>query len=168
VCVCVCVCVYISAGMTMAMRLVFGSTHHRFGDGEHVGELSDSNDTGDATVISAGKFERFVIYLVAVFSELVTFIAALTAGCMFAATADSVDNVIRSTVSVMFVLNVDEIVFDSCCPGKIKDDVGETEYLIPIVKIKEGTANLLMYYYVLYFHQLVLLSLSSVLVFGLR
>lgn len=154
--------------MVMSTRIVLGSTHHRFGDGKNVGELANADDTGDATVISARKLDRFVIYFVAVFSEVVTFLAVLTAGCLFAATADSVDNVIRSTVSVMFVLNVDEIVFESCCPGKIKQDVEETEYLIPIVKIKQSTANTLMYYYTLYAHQLVLLSFSSVLVFGLR
>jgi len=34
------------------------------------------------------------------------------AGILFAFTAESVDLVIRSTVSVMFVLNIDEIVFE--------------------------------------------------------
>ena len=36
----------------------------------------------------------------------------LLAGILFAFTAESVDLVIRSTVSVMFVLNIDEIVFE--------------------------------------------------------
>lgn len=39
------------------------------------------------------------------------------AGALFAFTSETPDLVIRSAVSVMFVLNVDEIVFAACCPG---------------------------------------------------
>ena len=38
----------------------------------------------------------------------------MLAGILFAVTAKDVDLVIRSTVSVMFVLNIDEIVFEVC------------------------------------------------------
>ena len=48
--------------------------------------------------------------------------AIMLAGILFAVTAETVDLVIRSTVSVMFVLNIDEIVFEACCPSSIKDD----------------------------------------------
>ena len=49
-------------------------------------------------------------------------LGAILAGILFAVTAETVDLVIRSTVSVMFVLNIDEIVFEACCPSSIKDD----------------------------------------------
>ena len=39
------------------------------------------------------------------------------AGALFAFTSETPDLVIRSAVSVMFVLNVDEIVFAACCSG---------------------------------------------------
>ncbi len=38
-------------------------------------------------------------------------------------TSPTVDLVIRSTVAVMFVLNVDEIIYQSCCPASIMEDV---------------------------------------------
>jgi hypothetical protein len=76
--------------------------------------------------------------------------------------------VIRSTVSVMFVLNVDELIFESCCPGNIQSDVRETEYLIPKVKISESTLNTAIHYYVLYIHLLLLTSLATAIVFVVR
>jgi len=36
----------------------------------------------------------------------------------------------------MFVLNIDEIVFEACCPLKVKDDVEETEYKIPTFQVR--------------------------------
>ena len=31
----------------------------------------------------------------------------------------------------MFVLNIDEIMFEACCPTSVKEDVEETEYRVP-------------------------------------
>ena len=62
------------------------------------------------------------IFVCAVASEIVSWGAIMLAGILFAVTAETVDLVIRSTVSVMFVLNIDEIVFEACCPSSIKDD----------------------------------------------
>ena len=36
--------------------------------------------------------------------------------------------VIRSTVSIMFVQNVDEIIFESCCAEEIKEEVKKTKF----------------------------------------
>ena len=46
--------------------------------------------------------------------QILSWGAILLAGMLFAFTAETVDLVIRSTVSVMFVLNIDEIVFEVC------------------------------------------------------
>jgi hypothetical protein len=155
-------------GMTMAARLVFLSTHHKLGDGEDVGDLTDAQDSDEAVLLNVPFWRRFVIFVVAVLSEWVTVCIVLYAGCLFAITANSVDNVIRSTVSVMFVLNVDEIVFDSCCPSKIADDLKETEYLIPKVKAKASTVSILLYYYTLYGHLPLIISVSCAVVFSMR
>ena len=154
--------------MAMAARIVFLATHHKHGDGDDIGELDAAEDSDVALPLHASLFRRFVIYFVAVFSEMSTFVCVLCAGCLFAITANSVDNVIRSTVSVMFVLNVDELIFESCCPYNIQADVRETEYLIPKIKIKESTMKNIVHYYVLYFHLLLLATLAAALVFGIR
>jgi hypothetical protein len=49
--------------------------------------------------------------------------AILMSGVVWIVTSPTVDLVIRSTVAVMFVLNVDEIVYQSCCPAFIMHDV---------------------------------------------
>ena len=53
-------------------------------------------------------------------------------------TAETVDIVIRSTVSIMFVLNVDELIFAACCVSYVKSDVEETRYKVrnlePVVR----------------------------------
>ena len=43
----------------------------------------------------------------------------------------SVDLVLRSTVSIMFAQNVDELIYESCCPVPIMEDVEETKYRVP-------------------------------------
>ena len=158
-------------GILSHARLVFFASHHKFGDGADVGEMKEVDDKEEMQPLGASNFTRCVIYLVAVFSELTTFFFVLFAGCLFAVTADSVDNVIRSTVSVMFVLNVDEIVFESCCPENIQDDVGETEYLVPGVidkRMEQETFKKAYYYYVLYGHLPLIMAFGCGVVFLLR
>ena len=55
--------------------------------------------------IHTGKSERAVIFALAVASEMVSWAAIFLAGILFAFTAETVDLVIRSIVSVMLVLN---------------------------------------------------------------
>ena len=117
-------------GMFCACRLAFESTHHKGGDGEDLGEMdsttgrsvTSNHDMETAIPIRASMFRRSVIFVCAVASEIVSWGAIMLAGILFAVTAETVDLVIRSTVSVMFVLNIDEIVFEACCPSSIKDD----------------------------------------------
>jgi len=155
-------------GMVNAACLVFQATHHILGDGEEIGEIKEAQDSEKAQKLNISFTTRIIIYFIAVFSELTTFAFVVYAGCLFAATADSVDNVIRSTVSVMFVLNVDEIVFDSCCPGKIQADVRETEYLVPRIRMDASRVSSFVYYYTLYGHLPLLIGMSACLVLGLR
>ena len=155
-------------GMVIGARLVFQSTHHKLGDGEHIGDLAEAFDTEEALELVVPLHRRVIIFVIAVLSEWITWFHVLYAGCLFAITATTIDNVIRSTVSVMFVLNVDEIVFDSCCPLKIADDVKETEYLIPKIKVKDALLRNFQYYYTLYGHLPLLISFSVGVVFLVR
>ena len=66
-----------------------------------------------AKPIDAGVATRIGIFIFAVLSEVVTWGMILCSGLLFIFTSNTVDLVIRSTVAVMFVLNVDEIVFES-------------------------------------------------------
>ena len=168
-------------GMFCACRLAFESTHHKGGDGEDLGEMdsttgrsvTSNHDMETAIPIRASMFRRSVIFVCAVASEIVSWGAIMLAGILFAVTAETVDLVIRSTVSVMFVLNIDEIVFEACCPSSIKDDCEETEYRLPRMKgswILQSARmeHILGHYYGVYVHLPLLIGCSSAIVFVLR
>ena len=143
------------SGMLQAGRIALQSTHHKFGDGENVGEMlgeGEERDAEEARPLKVPFLTRIGIFLFAVLTEVVTWFMILASGLLFIftrfvclsvcvclrlpfiltkrvracvcfpynSTSNTVDLVIRSTVAVMFVLNVDEIVFESCCPGGIK------------------------------------------------
>ena len=65
----------------------------------------------------------------------------------------------------MFVLNVDEIVFESCCPTSIKDDVEETQYRIPQPKLSAGAKEIIKHYFGIYIYLPMLIVLTLALVF---
>ena len=94
--------------MLNSTRLALFSTHHKGGDGEHVGSQGPefaNHDMMRIYAIKRGKSERAVIFALAVASEMVSWAAIFLAGILFAFTAETVDLVIRSIVSVMLVLN---------------------------------------------------------------
>ena len=64
--------------------------------------------------------------------------AILMSGVVWIVTSPTVDLVIRSTVAVMFVLNVDEIIYQSCCPASIMDDV-EVCVRVSVCECRGGT-----------------------------
>jgi len=160
-------------GMMNALRLAFFSTHHKGGDGEFVGNLGTENinhDTDSKLPLKASLKVRIVIFVLAVLSEIVSWFAILLAGILFAFTSPSVDLVIRSTVSVMFVLNIDEIVFEACCPASVKDDVEETEYRLPSISgwMTPKIEHYVSHYYGVYVHLNILLIISTFIIFLLR
>eukprot|EP00277_Geminigera_cryophila_P046957 CAMPEP_0173079934 /NCGR_PEP_ID=MMETSP1102-20130122/15625_1 /TAXON_ID=49646 /ORGANISM="Geminigera sp., Strain Caron Lab Isolate" /LENGTH=312 /DNA_ID=CAMNT_0013952723 /DNA_START=117 /DNA_END=1055 /DNA_ORIENTATION=- len=110
--------------------LAFVSTHHAGGDGSSLGDLQHKDAGNTIMAIEKTFCQRLLIFLIAVGSEMVTWILIFIAGVLWINSAPTVDLVIRSTVSVMFVLNVDELVFESCCVREIMDDVEETKYRI--------------------------------------
>jgi len=159
--------------MLNAVRLAIWSTHHKGGDGEHVGDWTTENDNHDMTTlhrIQCPACKRGVIFLFAVLTEMATWSLILCAGILFAFTAESVDLVIRSTVSVMFVLNIDEIVFDACCPVSVKDDVEETEYRLPNIQwwMSPEIEYIMGHYYGVFVHLPMLIGIATAIVFTLR
>jgi len=162
-------------GMFVAGRIALSSTHHKGGDGVDVGEMdgSENHDLETSVPLAHVPFvTRLVIFVCAVLSEVLSWGAIMLAGILFAVTAKDVDLVIRSTVSVMFVLNIDEIVFEACCPDGIKEDVEETEYRLPPVKAlvlkSKRLEHLISHYYGVYVHLNLLIACSATIVFVLR
>jgi len=116
------------------------------------------------------------IFAAAVLTEISSWTAILVAGILFAFTSETTDLVIRSAVSVMFVLNIDEIVFAACCPTAVASNMEETEYKIASLQnlairscgISEDTWNSLTRYYGLYGHLSLMTIFSTALVMWLR
>jgi hypothetical protein len=110
-----------------------------------------------------------LILLFAVATEVFTWGLLMVAGVVWILTAPNTDLVIRSTVSVMFVLNVDEIVFESCASKKIREDVEETKYRIPVLMNKCGlgkSQDFIAFYFGLYLYlPLVALTTSGVVIY---
>jgi len=129
------------------------------------------NGSGQETEIEKPIHFRIIIFILGVMSEVVTFSAILISGSLFIITARTVDLVIRSTVAIMFVQNVDEVVFgfililvsaergsdlrlheDACCPQEITQAVSSTRYrvkwiiLIP-VRLPQDVSVRWEYYY---------------------
>ena len=86
------------------------------------------------------------------------------AGIYWIITAPSVDLVIRSTVSIMFVQNVDEIIFESCSSEDIKKGVQATSFRLvrwsSMIGASRQASDKLNNAYRLYFH-LPLLAVAS-------
>ena len=153
-------------GMLQAGRIALMSTHHKFGDGENVGEMvEDAGDAAEARPLTVGMPTRIAIFICAVMTEVITWAMILLSGILFIFTSVTVDLVIRSTVAVMFVLNVDEIVFESCCPTSIKDDVEETQYRIPQPKLSAGAKEIIKHYFGIYIYLPMLIGLTLAWVF---
>lgn len=122
-----------ASGMMNASLVALFSTHHVGGDGDTIGAMDDEGTHGDlvAMPIHHGVCERLIIFTFGAFGEIYTWSLILTSGLMWICTSSNTDLVIRSTVSIMFVLNVDELIYETCCPMPIIDDVEETKYRVP-------------------------------------
>ncbi|EKX45784.1 hypothetical protein GUITHDRAFT_152566 [Guillardia theta CCMP2712] len=157
------------AGMSMAARICLTCTHHKLGDGDFVGELvKEVSDTEEARSLNVSMVKRVIILICAVLTEVCTWYGILMAGVLFIFTSPTVDLVIRSTVAVMFVLNVDEIVFESCCPEKIKEDVQETKYRVPKINLSNKTEQLMAHHFGVYIYLPLLIFITAAIIFGLR
>lgn len=122
--------------------------------------------------ISVGRSQRLVIFLLAVLTEVGTWSGILSSGVLFILTSQSVDLVIRSTVAIMFVQNVDEIIFESCCSREIKESLRNASYktLHPfsVLGYSKDESLLLENRYSLFVHLPVIAAISCGVVFGMR
>ena len=117
-------------GMWKAVRLSLLSTHHAGGDGETLGKYKQSDMGNKIMPINQSLPARMCIFIFGVFLEVATWALLCMAGIVWINSATDVDLVIRSTVSVMFVLNVDELIYEACCMTEIIADVEETKYRV--------------------------------------
>ena len=166
--------------MLRQAQVALGARAHRGGHGVNVGNMDEESARSCDGVVQAvelGAGRRALAFLVAVLSEFLSWWAILLAGVLFAFTSETTDLVIRSAVSVMFVLNVDEIVFSACCPEAIADNMAATNYLVTplasfVVRQKHWvslrTWLVCNHYYSLYGHLSVLLALVTGLIMSLR
>lgn len=149
------------AGMYDATRVCLTST-----------QWKNSEEGSEVQDISCGLPSRIILWILAVLTEITTWFGIFCSGVLFILTAESVDMVIRSTVAIMFVQNVDEIIFESCCSRQVKDSLRETRYrlLDPLGKIgiKRTQTQMMDHIYSLFLHLPFILLITAALVLGLR
>ena len=172
--------------MWRGAQIILASTHHIGGNGGKIGDLEPLSDSEEEegsqsqqelrSPIVAGSGKRLLIFVVGVVTEIATWGAILMSGVLWIVTSVDVDLVIRSTVAVMFVLNVDEIIYQSCCPATIMEDVEETKYRVPNVlwtrktrsNVHRKRLRAVEHYFYIYVYLLMLLALAGGLAYVLR
>eukprot|EP00960_Hanusia_phi_P048864 759209-Hanusia_phi.AAC.13 len=97
----------------LAFSICMFSTHHQLGDGDKIGTLDSAEDSAESKTLRSNFYLRLAIFFTAILTEILTWSAILVSGILWISSSPTIDLVIRSTVAVMFVLNVDEIVFES-------------------------------------------------------
>lgn len=114
--------------------------------------------------------KRAAIFVLAVLSELLTWSAIFTTGILFILTSRSVELLIRSTVAIMFVQNVDEVVFEACCSPDIKEEVENFRYKVDLQHTEERQTLIdkVKRIYLLFLHLPTIVIIITILVFGFR
>ena len=125
------------------------------------------------------KIERLIIALLGCGTEVISWSLLLATGVKFIMTATNVEMVMRSTVSIVFVLQVDELLYAVCCPKVLKASLKDTTYRVfhskakvfagrtSIATAREKSAHLFDKID-LYVHLPLLLALTASIVFGIR
>ena len=90
----------------------------------------DDEDDAVKTPIKLNMCKRGVVFLIACMTEIVAWSWLLVTGITFIMTAHNVEMVMRSTVSIVFVMQVDELLYGVCCSKKLKEDMEKTTYKI--------------------------------------
>lgn len=160
-------------GMYNATSIALFSTHHIGGDGDQIGGMCDIDDDNlMAKPLNHHFIARLVIFLVGAMGEIMTWAMILVSGIIWICTSTDVDLIIRSTVSIMFVLNVDELIYEACCPTPIMEDVEETRYRMPSLglgaKVPVRWRLMLEYTFGVYIYLVVLISFALLVVISIR
>ena len=141
---------------------------------------NDDAGSADANVRSLewSLCERASVVLIAVGLELGSWTMLLITGIKFIMTATSVEMVMRSTVSIVFVLQVDELLYGVTTQKKVKKSVQMTAYRTVHTKAGVPMAGVrskwhrqiirLISKYNVYLHLPLLLAVAFGIVFGIR
>ena len=90
----------------------------------------DDEDDAEKIPIKLSMCKRGIVFLFACMTEIVAWCWLLVTGITFIMTANNVEMVMRSTVSIVFVMQVDELLYGVCCSKKLKEDMEKTTYMI--------------------------------------
>eukprot|EP00286_Rhodomonas_abbreviata_P012672 CAMPEP_0181323672 /NCGR_PEP_ID=MMETSP1101-20121128/19923_1 /TAXON_ID=46948 /ORGANISM="Rhodomonas abbreviata, Strain Caron Lab Isolate" /LENGTH=400 /DNA_ID=CAMNT_0023431741 /DNA_START=1 /DNA_END=1204 /DNA_ORIENTATION=- len=111
---------------------------------------------------------RLVIFIFAALSEMGMWGFVLYTGILFILTADDAVLIVRSTVAITFVQNIDEFIYQSCATDNIKECVNATKYRIKYNKLWCGIDLKTIFevekFYSLYLHCPLLLALALITV----
>lgn len=126
---------------------------------------ADEERVGEATNETLRSLpERLFIFFFAVLSEMAMWGFLLYTGVMFILTAESPVLIVRSTVAITFIQNIDETIYAACATDNIKSQVSGTKYKIKYNKVwcglKLRTIFDIEWFYSLYIHLLVLTGLA--------
>ena len=105
-----------------------------------------------------------VVLFVGVITELFIWVVTLLTGIMFIASGLSNEEVIRSTVAITFILNVDELIYNAVVPAKVKHLFGEREFSTPRLPAIER----LLQRYTFYVHIWVVIGLGMAVTAAIR
>ena len=83
----------------------------------------DDEDDAEKIPIKLRMCKRGIVFLFACMTEIVAWCWLLVTGITFIMTANNVEMVMRSTVSIVFVMQVDELLYGVCCSKKLKEDI---------------------------------------------
>jgi len=125
----------------------------------------DFKQDGEETPIRITQADRVVIFIVAILSEVFIWFSMVLTGTLFVFQSISNEEVIRSTVAITFIMNIDELIYSACCPAKNKKRFSETSFesLLNLRHAKEMLTTWMVYCQ-LYF----LMSLSFIIVAAMR
>jgi len=114
---------YPSSAVSLFNNISGISTHLKILSAE---EFKQGDNEATPTKITGA--DRVVIAVMAIFSEAAVWIAMLFSGTLFIFQATSNEEVIRSTVAITFIMNIDELIYSACCPANNKKNFTESSF----------------------------------------
>ena len=74
--------------------------------------------------------QRTVGFIGSAVAEFIPWVGVIAVGIQFILVSDNTETIMRSTVSIVFILNIDEIVFQACSSPTLKDGVKNTAFQV--------------------------------------
>lgn len=128
---------------------------------------------GKHQVLSISNGQRIVAALLAVATEVVAWVIMMDTGIRFVLTASTVVELCRSTVALMFIMQVDEFIYKSCSTPALRRRIADKQFRVNYAALLNYTVPERKLYasknvYSLYVHMPLLLLISFVGVLILR